>query len=165
MRGLHPGGRGGRFFQHGGLRLVLLHLIAEKPRHGYELIREIEERVHGQYSPSPGVVYPTLTLLEEQGLISQATEDGGRKLCSITPAGQAHLADQREILAALLARMDSGAPGDRGALAARPPQVVRALENFKFAVRLRLAGEPLTPEQAHAFAAVLDRAAQDLERI
>ena len=63
------GGRSGlgRFFAHGDLRLVILHLIAEKPRHGYEIIKAIEEQVGGAYSPSPGVIYPTLTLLEEIG--------------------------------------------------------------------------------------------------
>ena len=66
---MHRGGRGGmgRFFAHGDLRLVLLNLIAEKPRHGYELIKAIEEAAGGAYSPSPGVIYPTLTLLEELG--------------------------------------------------------------------------------------------------
>jgi DNA-binding PadR family transcriptional regulator len=65
----HGGGHGRsglrRFFAHGDLRLVILRLIAEKPRHGYEIIKAIEERVAGAYSPSPGVIYPTLTLLEE----------------------------------------------------------------------------------------------------
>ena len=161
MRGGGGHGGGGRFFAHGGLRLVLLHLIAEKPRHGYELIREIEERVHGQYSPSPGVIYPTLTLLEEQGFVSQTQKAGGRKLCAITDEGRAHLESQREVTDALLARMGdaSGGPMER------PPQVVRALENFKFAMRLRLSRQPLTDDQANAFAAALDSAAQTIERI
>ena len=163
MRGFASGGRGGggRFIQHGGLRLVLLHHIAQKPSHGYELIREVEERVHGQYSPSPGVVYPTLTLLEEQGLISQAPQDGGRKLCTITPEGQAHLHAHRDTADALLARMGDGAASH----GERPPQVVRALENFKFAVRLRLARGPFSDDQANAIAAALDHAAQTIERI
>ena len=72
------GGRGGRVFGHGGLRLVLLQLIADKPRHGYELIKAIEERLNGSYSPSPGVVYPTLTLLEELGYVTVSTADGAR---------------------------------------------------------------------------------------
>ena len=173
VRGEHPhpggerGGRGGpgRVFGHGGLRLVLLQLIADKPRHGYELIKEIGDRLGGSYSPSPGVVYPTLTLLEELGYTSMApttTEGGGgRKLYSITDAGQAYLAKNRVEADALLARMahaDSPHPG-------RAPQVVRALENFKLAARMRLGGAPLTDEQAHAFAQVLDNAAQQLERI
>ena len=87
------GGRGarggGRVFGHGGLRFVLLQLIAEKPAHGYELIKAIEDRLGGSYAPSPGVVYPTLTLLEEMGCLSVETADtGGRKRYSITAGGQ-----------------------------------------------------------------------------
>lgn len=161
-RGGRGGGRhgGGRVFGHGGLRLVLLQLIADKPRHGYELIKEIGDRLGGSYSPSPGVIYPTLTLLEELGYTTMAESAGGRKLYSITEAGQTHLAENRATADAMLARMqDTGSPQ-----AGRPPQVVRALENLKLAVRLRL-GAPLSEEQAHAFAQILDQAAQNLERI
>jgi len=80
------GGRSGlgRFFAHGDLRLVSLHLIAEKPRHGYEIIKAIEEHVGGAYSPSPGVIYPTLTLLEELGYVTVTAGDGVKKLHTIT---------------------------------------------------------------------------------
>src|SRR5262245_51985023 len=74
------GGRGGRVFDQGDLRWVVLRLVAEQPRHGYELIKEIEERLGGGYSPSPGVIYPTLTLLEELGFLSAAASEGARKL-------------------------------------------------------------------------------------
>ena len=153
------GGRGGRVFGHGGLRLVLLQLIADKPRHGYELIKAIEERLNGSYSPSPGVVYPTLTLLEELGYVTVTTHDSTRKLHTITDTGQAFLADNREATDALLARMQSPA------LAERQPQVERAIHNFKMAVHMRLARGPLTDTQAHEFAAVLDAAAQAIEKI
>jgi DNA-binding PadR family transcriptional regulator len=159
---LGRGRGGGRFFAHGGLRWVMLQLIADKPSHGYELIRDIEERLGGQYSPSPGTVYPTLTLLEEQGYITQTPQEGGRNLCSITKAGRAYLAANREAADAMLARLN-GAGG--ATLAERPPQVVRAIENFKLALRMRLARAPLTEEQAHAVAAILDGAAQNIERI
>jgi DNA-binding PadR family transcriptional regulator len=95
--GLRPrrhdrGGSGpGRFFAHGDLRLVILHLIAEKPRHGYEIIKAIEEHVCGAYSPSPGVICPTLTLLEELGHVTVTAGDSAKKLRSITPEGQAYL--------------------------------------------------------------------------
>ena len=164
-RGGRHGGGPGRVFGHGGLRLVLLQLIADKPRHGYELIKEIGDRLGGSYSPSPGVIYPTLTLLEELGYTSMAPTvlegGGGRKLYSITDAGQAYLAENRveaDVLLARMAHADTPHPG-------RPPQVVRALENFKLAARMRLGGAPLTDEQAHAFAQILDNAAQQLERI
>ena len=171
----HRGG-GRRVFGHGGLRLVLLQLIAEKPRYGYELIQEISGRLGGSYSPSPGVIYPTLTLLEELGYTSLASaltapmgtksatapaeSGGGRKLYSITEAGLVHLAENRAATDALLARMQAAG----NAQPSRPPQVVRALENFKLAMRLRLSA-PLSGEQAHAVAQVLDQAAQNIERI
>ena len=155
------GGRGGRVFGHGGLRLVLLQLIADKPRHGYELIKAIEERLNGSYSPSPGVVYPTLTLLEELGYVTVSTADGARKLHTITDAGRQFLDTQRGEADAHWARLQAKAQ----AHAERPPQIQRAIENFKLAVHMRLARGALTDEQAHAFAAVLDTAAQDIEKI
>src|ERR1700684_3168633 len=83
-RGRHGFGRHGRpdrVFEQGDLRLVLLKLIADKPRHGYELIKAVEEAVGGAYAPSPGVVYPTLTLLEDMGYATvQAEAEGGKKL-------------------------------------------------------------------------------------
>lgn len=164
-RGDGGGPRGGRVFGHGGLRFVLLQLIADKPSHGYELIKSIEDRLGGAYSPSPGTVYPTLTLMEEQGYLSVEEADaGGRKRYRITDAGQAFLADNRATADAMLARMQGGVDG-AGPRAGRPPQVTRAIENLKLAMRMRLSREALTPEQANAFAAVLDRAAQQLEQI
>src|ERR1700710_3114058 len=93
------GGRGdlARFFAHGDLRLVILHLIAEKPRHGYEIIKAIEERVGGAYSPSPGTVYPTLTLLEELGHVTVTPGEGTKRLHTITPEGQSFLDGNRSI--------------------------------------------------------------------
>jgi len=163
----HRGGRGGgvRVFGHGGLRFVLLQLIADKPSHGYELIKAIEERLGGSYAPSPGVVYPTLTLLEEMGYLSVDTADGsGRKSYSITDSGREFLAANREMADAMMARMSGGVDG-AGPRGGRPPQVTRAIENLKLAMRMRLTGAPLTDQQAHEFAAVLDAAAQQIERI
>ena len=159
------GHRGGRVFGHGGLRLVLLQLIADKPSHGYELIKSIEDRLGGAYSPSPGTVYPTLTLMEEQGYLTVDEADaGGRKRYRVTDAGQAFLTENRVTVDAMLARMNGGADG-AGPRGGRPPQVTRAIENLKLAMRMRLSGEALTPAQASAFAAVLDNAAQQLEQI
>ena len=110
----HRGGRGGgvRVFGHGGLRFVLLQLIADKPSHGYELIKAIEERLGGSYAPSPGVVYPTLTLLEEMGYLSVDTADGsGRKSYSITDGGREFLVANREMADAMMARMSGGVDG------------------------------------------------------
>ena len=164
-RGSADGPRGGRVFGHGGLRFVLLQLIADKPSHGYELIKSIEDRLGGAYSPSPGTVYPTLTLMEELGYLTVEEADaGGRKRYRITDAGQAFLAENRATADAMLARMQGGVDG-AGPRAGRPPQVTRAIENLKLAMRMRLAREALTPAQANDFAAVLDHAAQQLEQI
>ena len=153
------GGRGGRIFGHGGLRLVLLQLICTKPSHGYELIKAIEERVQGAYSPSPGVVYPTLTLLEELGHVSVTTE-GARKRYGSTDEGQAFLAANRDAVDALLARMD-----ESGHAGGRPPQVIRAIENLRLAVRMRLGRGPLTDAQIDAIADTLDAAARQIDRV
>ena len=159
------GPRGGRVFGHGGLRFVLLRLIADKPSHGYELIKSIEDRLGGAYSPSPGTVYPTLTLMEEQGFLTVDEADaGGRKRYRVTDAGNAFLGENRATVDALLARMQGGVDG-AGPRGGRPPQVTRAIENLKLAMRLRLSGDALTPAQADAFAAVLDDAARQLEQI
>jgi len=166
-RGQHRGGgRGGaRVFGHGGLRFVLLQLIADKPAHGYELIKAIEDRLGGSYAPSPGVVYPTLTLLEEMGYLSVEAGDGsGRKRYSVTASGQEFLAANREMADAMMARMSGGVDG-AGPRGGRPPQVTRAIENLKLAMRMRLSGAAMTEQQAHEFAAVLDAAAQQIEKI
>ncbi|RIX72451.1 PadR family transcriptional regulator [Acidovorax cavernicola] len=164
-RGMRGGRGGGRVFGHGGLRFVLLQLIADKPSHGYELIKAIEDRLGGTYAPSPGVVYPTLTLLEEMGYLSVDTADvGGRKRYTVTDSGREFLAANRDTADAMMARMNGGVDG-AGPRGGRPPQVTRAIENLKLAMRLRLMGTPLTEQQAHEFAAVLDSAAQQIERI
>src|SRR5579862_2392690 len=103
--GVREDGRGGRsrigrLFAHGDLRLVILHLIAEKPRHGYDIIKAIEDRVGGAYSPSPGVIYPTLTMLEELGHVTVSPGEGAKKLHAITAEGGAYLQAHRMTLEA-----------------------------------------------------------------
>jgi DNA-binding PadR family transcriptional regulator len=151
--------RRGRVFEQGDLRLVLLKLIADQPRHGYELIKAVEEGVGGAYSPSPGVVYPTLTLLEEMGYAT-AKEEGGKKLYSITPEGQAYLDSQAAAVSALFERIAEVATANRGR---RSPQILRAMENLRTALRLKLSGGPLSEAQVQAVAAALDAAAKGVE--
>ena len=147
-------------FDHGELRLVVLALIAEQPRHGYEIIKAIEERLAGSYSPSPGVIYPTLTMLEEIGHATVA-EDGGKKLYAITEPGRAFLAENQAAVDAALTRIrDVGARS--GSAAA--PQVIRAMENLKLALRLRMDRGPLTEAQLRSVAEALDAAAVAVER-
>ncbi len=86
-------GRGGRMFEQGDLKLVILRLLEDKPRHGYEIIKELETRSGGAYSPSPGTVYPTLTMLEDLGYAQAVPEDGGKKIYRITDEGRKHLAE------------------------------------------------------------------------
>ncbi|HEX2205703.1 MAG TPA: PadR family transcriptional regulator [Longimicrobium sp.] len=101
------GGPGrGRVFGHGDLKLVILSLLAEKPRHGYEIIKELEERVGGTYSPSPGTVYPTLSLLEDMGYARSRTEEGNRKVFEITDEGRKHLEENRSTVDDIFGRVD-----------------------------------------------------------
>lgn len=92
----------GRMLASGDLRMVALYLIEEQPRHGYDLIKAIDEKSAGFYSPSPGVVYPALTFLEEAGYVTSHV-DGNKKLYTITDAGRAHLSDNREAIESTLA--------------------------------------------------------------
>ena len=108
MGGIGMGGqafRAGRRLASGDLQLVLLALLAEKPSHGYELIKALEERSDGFYSPSPGMVYPALTWLEEMGYASVAAE-GARKLYSITDAGRAYLSENQDAADAMLSQLE-----------------------------------------------------------
>jgi len=107
--GRHGGGnmmRAGRMLAQGDLRLIALALIAEQPRHGYEIIKLLEERTSGWYSPSPGIVYPTLTYLEEAGYVT-AQAEGAKKLCTITDAGRAHLEENRDFVDTVLERLSA----------------------------------------------------------
>jgi len=152
--------RSGRIFDNGELRLVILALIAEQPRHGYELIKEIEERLAGTYSPSPGVIYPNLNLLEELGHASVA-EDDGKKLYSVTAEGEAWIAERRQAVDLVFARMAEVHASHGGG---PPPQIVRALENLNVALRLRQGRGPLSQEEAERIAAILDGAALSVEK-
>ncbi len=150
-----------RFFAHGDLRLVILRLIAEKPRHGYEIIKEIEERVGGAYSPSPGVIYPTLTLLEELGYVAVSPGEGARKLHEITDAGRAFLSANSPAVEALFRRMEQAS---LARASAPEPRILRAMENLKLSLQLRLGRGPLNDEQVTAVAAALDAAALSVEQ-
>ncbi len=118
------------------------------------------ERVGGGYSPSPGVVYPTLTLIEDMGYATAAQDQGGRKLYTLTAEGEAFLAANRALIDAIFARLD-GANGDRrGDIA----PLLRAMENLRMAVRLRVRRRDATPAQIQTIADALDAAAKAIER-
>ena len=154
------GRRSGRVLDHGDLRLIVLSLVSERPRHGYEIIKAIEDRMAGTYSPSPGVIYPTLTLLEELGHATVIEADG-KKLYSVTPDGTQYLADHKPAADAAIARMAAVSAAHAGGPA---PEITRASENLRLALRLRQARGPLTAEQVQAIAAALDAAALAIER-
>lgn len=159
--GMRHHGRRSRIFEQGDLRYVLLKMIADKPSHGYELIKDIEDRLGGAYSPSPGVVYPTLTLLEELGHIRAVQSEGARKAYEITDEGRAALEKNTRVVDEIFRRI--GEMADR--LGAQPPhQIVRAMENLRLALRLRLERGKLTEQQIADVAAALDAAAQTVER-
>ena len=160
-RGGGFGGREGRMFDGGELRLVILALVAEKPRYGYEVIKALGERVGGDYSPSPGVVYPTLTLIEEMGYASGSQDAAGRKLYTVTPEGEAFLASNKAQVDAIFERLD-GANENRFAGAG---SVIRAMLNLRATTRLRLRSRGATAEQIQAIADALDAAAKTIEKI
>lgn len=126
------GGRG-RMLGHGDLRLLLLAMIGEKPRHGYDLIRAIEEKFAGAYAPSPGAVYPLLTMLEEQDLI-RSTPEGTKKLYTITPEGEAHLKENDAAVQGILARVDLAASAYSSQSA--PEEVWEAWKTLKQAMNM-----------------------------
>ena len=160
------GGRGGRrarrMFEGGELRLVLLKLIADEPRHGYDLIRAMEELTGGEYAPSPGVVYPTLTLLQDMGLIEEAPGKAARKPFQVTEEGRAHLAEREEEVAALFERLSELKPS---AEQTAGPAIGRAVRNLMTALRHRVEREGLDDDLLHEIAAILDEAAQRIERV
>ena len=160
------GGRGGRgrrrLFEAGELRLVLLKLIADQPRHGYDLIRAIEETTHGDYAPSPGVVYPTLTMLQDMGQIEEAKGDGARKVFAVTDEGRAHLEEKAEEVEALFDRLEALGSDQRKAGGA---PIKRSVANLLSALWHRVTRGETDEQTIHDIAAILDEAAQKIERL
>lgn len=149
--------RGGRVFGHGDLKLILLALIAEQPRHGYELIRTIEEMFDGAYAPSPGAVYPTLTLLEELGHASVESSDG-KKLYTITAEGKAFLAANKETVDAVMARMQQTAK--MFARAAAPMALREAMHDLKRALFMH--GGPWNAAEMKRVRDIIKKAADEI---
>jgi DNA-binding PadR family transcriptional regulator len=163
--------RVGRMLAQGDLKLLALALIAEQPRHGYELIKLIEEKTSGCYSPSPGVIYPTLTFLEEAGYVT-AESEGAKKRYTITEEGRAYLKENRDIADMVLERLS--AIGEKLARRRRAwrggrdeeessgvPQLVdAALENLRAATLKRLETDDVEAETR--IVEILARAALDI---
>jgi DNA-binding PadR family transcriptional regulator len=192
-----PGGRGGwgnwgdwggfgdnlrigRMLASGDLRLVALYFIEQQPRHGYDLIKAIEEKTSGMYSPSPGVIYPALTFLEEANYVT-STAEGNKRLYTITDEGRTHLSDNREAVEGTLAHL--GRIGEqfdkvrarweeaRQAYDARrpdrdmddvAPEVNQARRALKDAIKE--AARNRDPENQRRLAEILGRAAEEIRR-
>jgi DNA-binding PadR family transcriptional regulator len=149
-------------FDGGELKLVLLKLIADQPRHGYDLIRAVEDLTHGAYAPSPGVVYPTLTMLQDMGLIEEQQAEGSRKAFAVTAEGEAHLADKAGEVEGLFARLD-GLGSDQRKAGGAP--IKRSVANLLSALWHRATREDMDEAKLHEIAAILDEAAQKIERL
>ena len=142
--------RARRMLAQGDLRLIALALIAEAPRHGYEIIKLLEEKTSDWYSPSPGIVYPTLTYLEEAGYVT-ASSEGSKKLYTITDEGRAYLKANRELVDVVLDRLAAfgervnrwrrSARGEREDRRSLPPLVEAALDHLREAIGKRLEGD------------------------
>jgi DNA-binding PadR family transcriptional regulator len=170
--GRHGGGmnpddmRAGRMLAQGDLRLV----IAEAPRHGYEIIKLVEEKTADWYSPSPGIVYPTLTFLEEAGYVTVSTE-GAKKLYTITTEGRSYLDANRDLADVVLDRLAAigervnrwrrAARGEREGRRTLPPLVEAAFDHLRETVGKRLEGD--AEAEAH-LVEILARAAAELQR-
>lgn len=163
-RGRH-GGRGGRMFGPGELRLLLLLLLDEQERHGYELIKAIEELAAGAYAPSPGVVYPTLQLLVDEGMITEVPGEGARKAFAMTDAGRAELAPRLEEAKAIVERLgDFGKARQEAEGRSGSPPLRRAVANLMLALRHKV-GSGMDEASAHQIADILDEAARKIERL
>ena len=153
--GRERGGRGPRVFAPGDLKLLLPALIAEQPCHGYDLIRRIESQFDGAYSPSPGVIYPTLTFLEEIELINGDT-DSGKKRYTITDAGRLFLSEQAVAVDGVRMRIDVSKRSLRGQ--DRPPEIHEAVHNLRHALHAHHGR--WSPEEIVRVATLLNRTAQ-----
>jgi len=155
-------GRQRRMFDAGELRLVLLKLIADEARHGYELIRAVEALTGGAYAPSPGVVYPTLSMLDEMGLVAEQRTDDSKKRFGVTGDGRAHLAEREGEVARLMTRLsDLGEHRQRHG--ASP--VARAMRNLGMVVRNRVEAGSASDDAAHDLADMIDELARRVERL
>ncbi len=149
--------RGPKFFDSGALRFIVLQLISEQPRHGYDIIKEIEQRIGRGYSPSPGVIYPLLAMLQDEGYVTVAP-NGNKNLHTITPEGKAYLEENRSFVDAIMDRMSSksrSAPGD----------LRDVLFDLRKGLLFNLRGKRLSPEQVAKIREILKRTIDEVNSI
>ena len=156
----HGGGRE-RLFDAGDLKLVILKLLSEQPSYGYQLMKTMEQRLAGGYMPSAGVIYPTLTMLEEEGLASSSAENN-KKVYSVTTEGRGYLEENKARVDALFDRLEEAGKGfQRG----RSPEIMRAFYNLRGAVVARVSRESVTPEQIQKIADAINAAAKAIDEL
>jgi len=157
-----PGGPRGRrrMFGGGELRLLLLKLIADEPRHGYQLIKAIEDLTGGEYAPSPGIVYPTLSMLEDQGFVSETHSPDSKRTFDATDEGRAYLADNQEEAERLIERLTAmGASKTE-----QRPEIGRAIGNMMHALKNRVSRDGWNEDLLKEVVDILDDAAKKIER-
>ncbi|HEX4039524.1 MAG TPA: PadR family transcriptional regulator [Acidobacteriaceae bacterium] len=158
----HGFGGAARMFDAGDIRLVVLKLLSEQPSYGYQLMKTMEERLGGGYTPSAGVIYPTLTMLEEEGLASVTVSEGNRKVYSATQAGLESLEAQKERIAELFERLDETGRGFRRG---RSPEIMKSMMNLRGAVIARVARGNATAEQIGRITEAIDAAAKAIDEL
>jgi DNA-binding PadR family transcriptional regulator len=163
--GMGRGGFGGgreRMFDSGVMRLVILQQLAEEPSYGYQLIKTLEERMAGGYRPSAGVIYPTLTMLEEQGLTSATTNEAGKKVYAVTEEGHAFLKENKERLDELKSLMNEAG---RGFKRGRSPELMESFMRLREAVGIKVKREGATAEQLKKIADIIKAAAKSIDEL
>lgn len=159
-RGGGGGGRGGRKFGPGDLRLLLLSMIEEKQRHGYELIKDLELKFGGMYAPSPGSVYPTLTLLEELGHVRSSTSEGSKRLYEITEEGRRYLRENEAMLTSVRKRMEMAARAATGDMP--PDDVLHAMHTLKASLLFHRGG--WSDEEIERVRGIIESAAEEISQ-
>jgi DNA-binding PadR family transcriptional regulator len=161
------GGRGGfgegrgRLFDAGDVKLVILKLLSEQPSYGYQLIKTMEQRLSGGYVPSAGVIYPTLTMLEEEGLAT-STAENNKKVYALTPEGVQYLEANQPQVTELFTRLEeAGRSFERG----RSPAMMKAFMNLRSAVMARVSRESVKPEQIQKMTDAINAAAKTIDEL
>jgi DNA-binding PadR family transcriptional regulator len=148
-------------FDAGEIRLVILRLLSAEPSYGYQLIKTMEARLGGGYTPSAGVVYPTLTMLEEEGLIAAAQTEG-KKVYSVTEEGLKYLEANKERVGQLFERLEETG---RGFKRGRSPELMKAFMDLRGAVMSKMWRRNATPEQIKKIAEAIHKAAEEIDKL
>lgn len=152
-----------RLFDHGDLHIMVLSLVAKKPSYGYEIIKDIQEASNGLYVPSPGVIYPTLTLLEEQGFLESQIVERNRKSFTITPEGASHLAQNKDIEVVIARKLAKARDMQQGGNLAE--DIEMAVSRFKALLRHKMVLKQLNEEQTRQIASIINDAVQQIEQV